>query len=169
MTVTRGVTVNRPIEELHRFWRDASNVPRFSKRVTSVEVLEERRSRWTASGPGGVNASWEVELVEEREPEILVWRSPPGARVEHTLALTLSPTPAGRGVEVRVAASIRPPGGAAVARLLGEWPERQLTEELRRFKQLVEAGEIPTIEGQPSGKRSPLGRALTGRKERSAA
>ena len=169
LTVTRGVNVNRPVEELYRFWRDVSNVPRFSQRVHSIEVLDDRRSRWTASGPGGLSPSWEVELAEEREPEVLLWRSPPGARVEHTLALTLTANPGGRGVEVRVAASVRPPGGAAVRRMLGEWPERQLTEELRRFKQLVEAGEIPRVEGQPSGKRSPLGRALTGRKERSAA
>ena len=168
LTVTRGVTVNRPIEELFGFCRDATNVPRFSKRVSSVEVLDDRRSRWTASGPGGVSASWEVELAEEREPEVLLWRSPPEARVEHTLALTLTPTPGGRGVEVRVAASVRPPGGAALARVLGEWPERQLTEELRRFKQLVEAGEIATIEGQPAGNRSPLGRLLSGTKERIA-
>ena len=168
LTVTRGVTVNRPIDELFRFCRDVTNVPRFSKRVTSVEVLDDRRSRWTASGPGGVSTSWEVELADEREPEVLLWRSSPGARVHHTLALTLTPTPGGRGVEVRVAASVTPPGGAALARVLGEWPERQLTEELRRFKQLVEAGEIATIEGQPAGKRSPLGRLLSGTKERIA-
>ena len=168
LTVTRCVTINRPIEVLYRFWRYVSNLPRFSQRVHSVEVLDYRRSRWTASGPGGLSPSWEVELAEEREPEVLLWRSPAGARVEHTLALTLTPAPGGRGVEVRVAASVRPPGGAAVGRVLGEWPERQLTEELRRFKQLVETGEIATIEGQPAGRRSPLGRALSGTKERIA-
>ena len=168
MTVTRGVTVNRPIEELYGLWRDVSNVPRFSNRVSSVEVIDERRSRWTAAAPGGVTASWEVELAEEREPEVLVWHSTPGARVDHVLALTLSPAPGGRGVEVRVAASITPPGGAAAARLIGEWPARQLTEELRRFKQLAETGEIATTEGQPSGRRSPLGRLLSGATQRRA-
>ena len=166
ITVTRGVTVNRQLGELYRFWRDLSNVPRFSACVESVEELDDRRSRWTARGPGGVTASWEVELAEEREPEVLLWRSAPGARVQHTLALTLTPAPGGRGVEVRLAASITPPGGAVVAQVVGEWPDRQLTEELRRFKQLVETGEVATTEGQPSGRRSPLGRLLSGATER---
>ncbi|MDP8943154.1 MAG: SRPBCC family protein, partial [Actinomycetota bacterium] len=169
LTVTRGVSVNRPVEELYHFCRDVTNLPRFSKRVSSVEVLGDRRSRWTATGPGGASLSWEVELAEEREPEALVFASPLGARVQHALALTLAPAPGDRGVEVRVAASVRPPGGAAVRRMLGEWPERQLTEELRRLKQLVETGEIATIEGQPAGRRSPLGRILSGTKERIAA
>lgn len=49
-----------------------------------------------------------------------------------------------------------PPGGAigaAGAKLFGEEPEQQIGDDLRRFKQLMEAGEIATNEGKPVGSR----------------
>jgi hypothetical protein len=50
-------------------------------------------------------------------------------------------------------------GGAvstAAARLLRQLPRQQIKGELRRFKQLIETGEIATIDGQPAGRRSAM-------------
>ena len=55
---------------------------------------------------------------------------------------------------MRVVLKYDPPAGrigATLARLLGQAPEQQIREDLRRFKQMMEAGEAPTTEGQPAG------------------
>jgi uncharacterized membrane protein len=49
-----------------------------------------------------------------------------------------------------------------IARLLGEEPHLQINEDLRRFKQLIETGEVASTVGQPSGPRSLLGRLTLG-------
>jgi len=86
---------------------------------------------------------------------MIAWRSQPGADVDNAGSVTFKPATIGRGTEVRVELSYAPPAGkvgATVAKLLGEDPKRQLDDDLRHFKQLMEAGERPTTEGQPSGR-----------------
>ena len=161
LRLSRAVLIDRPQEELYGFLREPANVARFSNRVRSVESLDGRRSRWQLEAPGGGVATWEAELVEERSPERLVWR-PAGGEGEARLSVTLRRAASGRGVEVRAEAEL----GSALSRGVGEAPARQLGEDLRRLKQLTETGEIATTAGQPSGRRSPLGRLLSGSDER---
>ncbi|MGK4008112.1 SRPBCC family protein [Sorangium sp. So ce1036] len=157
--VSRGVTIARPADELYRFFRDFENLPRFMEHLTRVEVIDDRRSRWTARAPGGGSVSWRAEILEDRENELIAWRSREPADIENAGAVRFTPAPGGRGTEVHVTLDYGAPAGAlgrVVAKVFGEEPDQQLGDDLRRFKQLMEAGEIPTIEGQPSGRRAAL-------------
>lgn len=148
--VERVTTVNRPVDEVFRFWSDFASFPRFMKHLEAVEVLDDRRSRWTAKGPAGTTVTWEAEVTERREPDRIAWRSLEGPDVHNSGEVTFKPAPGGRGTEVRVELRYRPPAGAAgrsIAWLFGESPNQQIHEDLRRFKQLMELGEIPLSEG----------------------
>jgi len=161
--VEKSVTINRPAEELYRFWRDFANLPRFMKHLDSVSVSGQRRSHWVATGPAGTNVKWDAEITEDRPNELIAWRSLEGADVANAGTVRFEPTAGGRGTVVRVVLDYTPPAGAlgaAVAKLFGEEPRQQVEGDLRRFKNIMEAGEIPTTTGQPEGKRSTIGAML---------
>ena len=153
--VEEAVTVEAPAAELYRFWRNFENLPRFMTHLESVTTTGGTRSHWVARGPMGTTVEWDAEITEEREDELIAWRSLPGADVDSRGSVRFSPAPGGRGTIVTVQLEYAPPGGAAgtaVAKLFGEEPSQQIEDDLRRFKQLMEAGEIPTTEGQPTGR-----------------
>jgi uncharacterized membrane protein len=154
--VERAVTVNRPRAELYQMWRDLENLPRFMHHLESVRVddADSGRSQWVAKGPLGKDIQWDAEVIEERENELLVWKSLPGSLVESMGRVEFVDAPGGRGTIVHVSMQYNPPAGsmgAAFAKLFGEEPGTQVKEDLRRFKQIMETGEVPTVEGQPSG------------------
>jgi uncharacterized membrane protein len=157
-----SITLNRPPEDVYRFWRDFQNLPRFMRHLGSVRETGPGRSRWTATGPAGLTLEWDAETLEDRPGELIAWRSLEGSAVQHHGAVWFRPAP-GRATELTLEIDYRPPGGAvgaALARLLGADPGQRMREDLRRLKQLVETGEVPTTEGQPSGPapgRSPVG------------
>lgn len=153
--VERSVTVTRTPRELYAFWRRLENLPRFMEHLESVTALDGGRSRWVARAPLGRTVSWEAEVHDERENELIAWRSLPGSEVGNAGSVQFRELPEERGTEVRVVLEYRPPAGRAgamLAKLLGADPETQVREDLRRFKQMLEAGEVPTTEGQPSGR-----------------
>jgi uncharacterized membrane protein len=155
--VAESVTINRSPEVLYRFWRDLQNLPRFMKHLESVRENEDWRSHWVARGPAGMTVEWEAEIIEDRMNELIVWRSLEGADVDSVGSVRFESAPGGRGSIVRVHMLYSPPAGAAgaaVAKLFGKDPEWQIKEDLRRFKQIMEAGEIITTEGQPAGRAS---------------
>ncbi|XXX77186.1 SRPBCC family protein [Sorangium sp. So ce134] len=157
--VARAVTVARPAADLYKFWRNFENLPRFMEHLAEVEVIHDRRSRWTARAPGGGSVSWQAEIIEDREGELIAWRSREPADIENAGSVRFVPAPGGRGTEVHVTIDYKAPAGAlgrGIAKVFGEEPDQQLRDDLRHFKQLMEAGEIPTIEGQPSGRRSAV-------------
>jgi uncharacterized membrane protein len=142
--VEQAVTINRPQEEIYRFWRNFENLPRFMDHLESVRVLDEQRSHWAAKGPAGTRVEWDAEIHNELPNELIAWRSLPGSEVDHAGSVHFDPLPGG-GTEVRVILRYDPPGGragAVVARLFGEDPASQVAEDLRRFKQVMEAGEL---------------------------
>ena len=150
----RSVSVNRPPEELYRYWRDFSNLPRFMYHLQSVQVQDERRSHWVAKAPAGMQVAWDAEITEDRPNELIAWQSLPGADVPNSGRVRFLPGPAGRGTVVRVEIEYRPPGGALgklVAKLFGEEPQQQVAGDLRRFKQVMETGEVVRSEGSPQG------------------
>jgi uncharacterized membrane protein len=141
----RSITINRPVEELYRFWRDLSNVPTFMEKIESVRVTGHRRSHWIARGPLGLPFEWEAEIAEERENQVIAWRSVSGSEIETAGAVWFQPAPGGRGTEVTVELEYTPPGReltAQLVKLFGQAPEQQLREDLRRFKQLMETGQM---------------------------
>ena len=152
--VEKSVTINKSADELYRFWRDFSNLPRFMHHLDSVEVLSEKMSRWTATAPAHFSVSWDAEIVSDVPNESIVWHSLENAQVTNAGSVRFVPAPGNRGTEVHVSLSYNPPAGSvgvAVAKLFGEEPAQQIEKDLRRFKSLMEAGEIPTTQGQSSG------------------
>jgi uncharacterized membrane protein len=152
--VEQSVTINRPVVEVYRFWRNFENLPRFMDHLESVTVLDETRSHWVAKGPAGSRIEWDAVIHNELDDELIAWRSLPGSEVNNAGSVHFRPT-AG-GTEVRVVLSYEPPAGrvgAAVARLLGEEPSKQVDDDLRRFKQVMESGDVV------AGSRSHAGRA----------
>jgi uncharacterized membrane protein len=150
-----SVTVNRPAHEVYSFWRQFENLPRFIDHLESVEITGPRQSHWVAKPLPGAQLEWDVEITEDREGELIAYRSLPGSDFEERGQIRFHEAPGGRGTEVNAHIEYRPPGGAAgmaAAQLLNRISEQQFKEYLRRGKQLLEAGEIPTTEGQPSGK-----------------
>ena len=148
--VEQVVTINRSVEELYRFWRDFGNFPHFMRHIKHIEVLDNRRSRWTAKAPAGMSVHWDAEIVQDHEGEWLAWRSLPDSQVEHYGSVRFAPAPGARGTEVRVQMEYKPPAGRfgrVIAMLFGEEPEQQIREDLRRFKALMETGEIPLSDG----------------------
>lgn len=154
LSIRRTLTINKPREELYSFWRTLSNLPHVFSHVVSVEELDEKTSHWIVKGPGGKEIEWRAEITEERENEVLSWRTLDGASVPNAGSVTFRDAPY-RGTEVTVDLEYDPPlrlAGVALATLLGEEPEQQLKSDLRQFKQLMEAGEVATTRGQPAGR-----------------
>lgn len=149
-------TINKPVHEVYQFWRRFENLPKFMRHLESVEVLDERRSRWRAKASAGMKVEWEAELLEDRPDEWIAWRSIPGSQIDNSGSIRFSPAPGARGTEVRVQLQYNPPAGALgrrIAWLFGAEPDQQVNEDLRRLKQLMETGEIPISDG-PSLRRA---------------
>lgn len=152
--VEKTVTINRPASELYAIWRDFTNLPRFMRHVKSVTVADDYRSHWVANAPLGTEVEWDAEIITDEPNHLIAWTALPGADIENTGFVRFQPATGGRGTEVKVVMEYSPPGGgvaAALARLFGEEPEQQIGDDLSRFKQWMEAGEIATNEGQPRG------------------
>jgi len=154
VNVLESVTINRPIEELYRFWRNLENLPRFMRHLESVEKITDTISHWRAKGPAGTVAEWDAEIHNEVPNQLIGWRSLEGSDVVSAGSVNFDSAAAGRGTRVTVHLQYSPPGGkvgAAIAKLFGRDAETEIREDLRRFKQLIEAGEVPTTSGQPRG------------------
>jgi uncharacterized membrane protein len=153
--VKKAITIDKSPAELYSFWRHFENLPRFMAHIQSVQSTGQGRSHWVARAPLGTTAEWDAEITEERENELIAWRSLPGTRIPNHGWVRFQSAPGGRGTEVRVTLVYAPPMGklgATVARLFGEEPHQQLDEALHRLKAIMEAGEIPTVDGQSSGR-----------------
>lgn len=153
--ITVSLVINRSPEELYRYWREVSNLPRFMQHLERVEVTGERRSHWVAKGPAGSTVEWDAEITDERPNEFIAWRSIEGAEVDHAGSVRFEQAPGNRGTIVTVEMQYRPPLGtlgAAVAAWFGEDPPQTVKRDLRRFKQIMEIGEIITTDGQPAGR-----------------
>ena len=143
--VEQSVIINRPVVEVYRFWRNFENLPRFMDHLESVTVLDETHSHWVAKGPAGSRIEWDAVIHNEVDDELIAWRSLPGSELNNAGSVHFTPTANGSGTEVRVVLSYEPPAGkvgAAVARLLGDEPSKQVEDDLRRFKQVMDSGDI---------------------------
>jgi uncharacterized membrane protein len=148
--VERVTTVSRPIEDVYAFWKNFENFPRFMRHLESVQITGDRRSHWCATGPAGMRVEWDAETIRDDENERISWRSLEGSDVQNSGSVRFTRAPGARGTEVRVQLQYTPPAGAlgrSVAWLFGEEPDQQVHDDLHRFKQLMETGEIPLSEG----------------------
>ncbi|MBA4805810.1 MAG: SRPBCC family protein [Brevundimonas sp.] len=152
-----AVMINRPRQELYDFWRDFRNLPLFMENVKSVEMTDAGRSSWLIAGPAGSEFELVSEITEERSGEYIAWRSLEESDVDHEGWIEFRDNPFGRGTEVRVFISYDSPAGAlgkVVAKVMQREPRIQARRELRRFKQLMETGEIPTSKAPDAAPRA---------------
>lgn len=143
--IDESITVNAPPERLFRFWRNLENLPRIMSHVESVQVLDDRRSRWTIRAPGGVRLEWDAEIINERPDEMIAWRTIRNPTVDHAGSVRFVRVPGGGGTRVDVSLQYDPPGGAlghAVASMFGSDAGRQVADDLRNFKRALETGAI---------------------------
>jgi uncharacterized membrane protein len=153
--VEKTVTIDKPAEELYNFWHNFENLPRFTRHIKNVKVYDDRRSHWISSAPLDSTVEWDAEIIDDRPNELIAWKSVAGADIDNAGSVQFKPAPGNRGTEVKVVTAYNPPAGAigdAIATLFGENPKQQIGDDLARFKMLVEAGEIATNDGQPSGR-----------------
>ena len=147
--------IRRPVDELFDLWRHPGNLPKFMEHISRVDELGNGRSHWVMRGPFSHTFEWDAEIVREVKNREIEWWSLPDAEVASHGWVRFRPH--GDDVEISVFLEYHPPAGRAgahVARLLGQSPASELREDLRRLKQSLEAGEVPTVIGQPSGRRS---------------
>ena len=155
--VGRTITINRPRAELYAFWRDFRNLALFMENVESVTPGDDRRSHWVVKAPAGKTVEWDSVLTEEVENEVLAWESAEGADIKNAGRIEFKDGPPGRGTEVTATIAYDPPGGdlgKLIAKLFQKEPKIQARRELRRFKQLMETGEVSTTkapEAAPQG------------------
>lgn len=142
-----SITIAQPRASVYTFLRDFENLPRFVTHLISVEPRGEKRTRWVAQGPLGKKFGWDAELINEVPNELIAWKSLPGADIDSAGSVLFSDIPDGSGTHVRVELQYNPPAGIAgayFAKWFGREPEQEVDANLRRLKQFLETGEIPS-------------------------
>jgi len=153
--VEKSITIAAAPEALYSFWRNLENLPRFMEDLESVTQLDGNRSHWVAKGPGGKKVEWDAEIYNEKQGEFVAWRSLPESDITNAGSVHFEAAPGGRGTYLKVVLNYNVPGGKAAAlfaKLFGREPGQLVESNLKRLKQLIEAGEIPTTAGQTSGR-----------------
>jgi uncharacterized membrane protein len=153
--VERSISIGKPADDLYRSWREPRNLSRIMGHFAEVTPLDGSRAHWAVRGPMGRRIEWDSRVVDDRPGEVLRWESLPAADLPNEGSIRFRPAPGDRGTEVTLRVDFDPPGGAlgrAAMRLLGVAPMLIAEKALRRFKSLVETGEIPTTSHQPAAR-----------------
>ena len=154
--VEKTVTIDRPASELYNYWRDFGNLPSFMQHIKTITSKDESGNvtHWVANAPLDLNVEWDAEIIKDEPNRLIAWNALENADIDNCGMVRFQPATGDRGTQVKVVLEYQPPGGAlthAIAKLFGESPQEQIGDELNRFKQLMETGEIATTEGQPQG------------------
>jgi uncharacterized membrane protein len=145
--IGRSVTIDQPRDKLYAFWRDFKNLPLFMHNIRSVEAISARVSHWVVEAPAGKTVEWDSEITADEPEALIAWRSLEGTNVRNSGRVEFRDSPDGRGTVVTVTLVYDPPGGSVgklIAKLFQKEPKVQARQDLRRFKQLMETGEIAT-------------------------
>ena len=144
--VEDAITIHRPVSDVYSYWRNLENLPRFMEHLEEVRVTGRFHSHWVGRGPLGVLVEWDAEIINDIPPTLVSWKSVGQSDVVSAGSVRFKPE-GEHATQVHVKLQYDPPAGklgATVAWLLGEDPQRQIAEDLRRFKQLIETGELAT-------------------------
>ena len=161
--IHKSLHIQRPLEACYRFWRNFENFPQFMQHVEAVQVVDATRTHWRVRAPLGQHVEWTAELFSDIPSQQLGWRTLAGSAVEHTGVVRFLPVSDDQSTRLDIELSYHAPFGKAgviLAKIFGGEPSQQIDDDLRRFKQLLETGEIATTTGQTSGRRSALVRLL---------
>jgi uncharacterized membrane protein len=151
------VTIDRPRDELYSFWRDFQNLPRFMHNVHRVSCQDQSHSHWVIAAPAGKTVEWDSRIAEDEPGRLIAWESLQGASVRNSGRVEFFDSPDGRGTVVRVTLAYDPPAGTVgklIAKLFQKEPKVQARQDLRRFKQLMETGEVATAQPPDAAPRS---------------
>jgi uncharacterized membrane protein len=152
--VVQAITVRKSAAELYHFWRDLNNLAPVIKHRVAIRILNDIESHWTVSAPAGRTVEWDAIIINDKPGELIAWRSREGGDVDHAGSVRFEAAPGDEGTEVTVALEYNPPAGkvgAVLAKLTRDSAGSQVYDVLRRIKALLEAGEIPTVDGQSVG------------------
>ena len=166
--IKRSITVGRPREEVYSFWHDFQNLPRFMKHLESVTDMGNGRSHWKAKAPAGSSVEWDAEITADQPNELIAWHSLGDADVSNSGMVRFVQAPGDRGTEVHVDLRYDPPGGALgalFAKMFGEEPGGQIADDLRRFKQVMEIGEVMLSDATVTEGKHPAQPSGTGNRE----
>lgn len=144
--VENTITINRRPEQLFHFWRNLENLPLVMKHLESVTVRDDQYSHWVAKAPAGQVVEWDAVIHNEVENELIAWRSIDGSEIDHAGSVEFIENAMG-GTDLKVVLNYRPPAGkvgALIARVLGEEPAKQIEEDLKQFKSMIEATPVPS-------------------------
>lgn len=155
--VQQSFTINKPAADLFQYWKNFTNLPTFMSHLESVRLLGDNKSRWVAKAPAGRTVQWDAEIINEEPDKLIAWRSLGGADVDNSGSVRFIPAHGDRGTIVKVVLDYIPPAGkvgAIAAKLFGEEPGQQIKDDLRRFKQMMEAGETAVVDQRVRGGQS---------------
>ncbi len=154
--VRSSITIDRPVDEVFGYWRKLSNLPRCMRHIQAIERIDDTHWHWKARVPkSDMTVEWDAEIIEEIENELIVWRSVKGSELHNEGMIEFRSGPERNSTQIHAQIVYFPPAGKVgqtIGRFLGGLTQQVIKEDLRRFKQLMETGEVPTIEGQPSGR-----------------
>lgn len=162
--VRATITVDRPVGEVFAKWKDLSNLSQCMRHIESVRRIDDTHWHWKARAPKtNITVEWDAEIIEENKDEMIVWRSVKGSEIHNEGMIEFKPRANGESTEIHAHIVYYPPAGKVgktIAKFLHGISDQVVKEDLRRFKRLVETGEVPTIEGQSSGRRETTRRSL---------
>lgn len=144
--IGKSVTINKPADELYRFFRDFGNLPHFMENVVSIEVRDDQLSHWVVKAPGGKTVEWNARVTDDAPGRHIAWTVEPGADVQNSGRIEFKDA-GQRGTVVTLELVYQPPAGIIgrfIAGMFQREPGIQARRDLRRFKQLMETGEIAT-------------------------
>jgi uncharacterized membrane protein len=147
--VDKAITIEKPVSEVYSFWRRFENLPRFMRHLESVTVQDDLHSHWVVKAFGAKKLEWDSEIIEQRDNEMISWRSLPGADVDNAGSVWFTPVPSGNGTVVRLEMKYVPPGGktaASISKLFRQDAGSEIDEDLNRLKTLLETGQLPEEE-----------------------
>ncbi len=150
-----SITIGQTPAEIFSFWRDFKNLTLFMKDIKDIRIISPKKSHWTVELKSGLKAEWDAEITAERVNEMIAWKSTKSSEVETSGSVWFSPAPGGRGTVVSLLMDYSVPGGKLtelLTKITGEDPDSLAFINLRRLKAYLETGEIPTVEGQSSGR-----------------
>ena len=148
---------------LYELWRNVESAPLWQEHVVSVKSISSTESHWTFGNPEdskGKRIEFDSIIVEDIPGAKISWKSITDG-IDESGTVTFIPHISGRGTVVTLEHRMRIPGGAIGGVLAGvaeRSPSQTAIENLRHFKELAEAGEIPSVKGQPHGPRGVTGK-----------
>lgn len=149
VNIQTTLIVNKPKDEVYKFWRNLQNLPFFMKHLKTVKELDDKKSHWELSVPGNVTSvGWDAEIVKEEDGNLIAWRSLPGAAIHNAGKVTFKDALGHGGTELSVVITYKPPAGqvgSTLAWMLHPLFVKSLEKDILNFKEYMEQGSIASV------------------------